>query len=538
MRSSATAGLTPQQLLDRRRAQNKLAQRRFREKARMSRSSASSSAVSYLSATSALPSFPPHLDFAATAPPRVGQVRIRSASSDSASSSFPVSLSSQVSSPTSSCTELNTPTMPTFNHVAMPSSSLPSLNGGSLDVQPVLVAHEPKPDIASTESSFYMPPPLTYFDPSDFASFDPVYPQPVPIVPSAAPLTYSSLASSSSTLHRNIGLKMLGMHSDAFLMSQPLPSLSLLSNAMLFSPHGTPQHVPHKSSCIPVSSFENLLRIPSRPSSSSASGTEEPSLSPLSSSSSTLSSTSQPYEPVTSTAVTSQSAELCLERAISMYNAGGSSATSTRSVAIASQSFARVIELLGARFGLDRNGQGLPSLLARLQLDGKLSENAETNKGLVFDACIDWDKMALNMLPVTEQLLYPHRAFIDACLPWPAVRSRLLKQSLTSPVCEQEFALDLLLSILSSDESLSTFHVYGDDVFDPEAWKLSEGMLTKWLGLFDDSIVRRTNWWRRQRGLPDLVIPTPLDSSNDSVRQGLGTGSLDQVHRLAATLYA
>ncbi|KAJ1024440.1 hypothetical protein NDA13_004373 [Ustilago tritici] len=531
MRSSATAGLTSQQLLDRRRAQNKLAQRRFREKARMSRSSASSSAVSYLSATSALPSFPTHLDLAATAPPRVGQVRIRSASSDSASSSFPVSLSSQVSSPTSSCTELNTSTMPTFNHVAMPSSSLPSLNGGSLDVQPVLVAHEPKPDIASTESSFYMPPPPTYFDPSGFASFDPVYSQPVPIVPSAAPLTYSSLASLSSTLHRNIGLKMLGMHSDAFLMSQPLPSLSLLSNAMPFSPHGTPQHVPHESSCIPVSSFENLLCIPSRPSSSFASGTEEPSLSAPSSSFSTLSSTSQPYEPVTSTAAASQSAEFCLERAISMYNAGGSSATSV-------ESFARVIELLGARFGLDRNGQGLPSLLARLQLDGKLSENAETNKGLVFDACIDWDKMALNMLPVTEQLLYPHRAFIDACLPWPAVRSRLLKQSLTSPVCEQEFALDLLLSILSSDESLSTFHVYGDDVFDPEAWKLSEGMLTKWWGLFDDSIVRRTNWWRRQRELPDLVIPTPLDSSNDSVRQGLGTGSLDQVHRLAATLCA
>lgn len=405
MRSSATAGLTPQQLLDRRRAQNKLAQRRFREKARMSRSAASSSSVSFLSATSTLPAFPAHLDLAAAAPTRVAQPRIRSASSDSSSSSFSVSLSSRVSSPTSSCTELNTPTMPTFNHGAMPSSSLPFLS------QPALAGHVSKPDLTMADTSFYMPPPPTQFGPQGFAPFDPVYHQPVPIVPSAEPLTYSSLASSSSTLHRSVGLKMPGMHSDPFLMSQPLPSPSLLSNAMLFAPHDSAQPI------LQDHSFENLLRIPSRPSSCSTSGTEEPELSPSLAPSSTSTSSSQSYAPAHFTVEVDSSADSCLEKAIADYAARAPSAASTQSVAIASHLFARVIELISIRFGLDRDGEGFPSLLALLQPNGKLTNEDETSKGLVFDAAIDWDKMPSNMLPTTEQLLYPHRAFIDACLP-------------------------------------------------------------------------------------------------------------------------
>lgn len=97
--------------------------------------------------------------------------------------------------------------------------------------------------------------------------------------------------------------------------------------------------------------------------------------------------------------------------------------------------------------------------------------------------------------------------------------------------------MDLLLSVLSSDESVSSFRVYGDDVLEPEAWELSEAMLTKWWGLFDDSIMRRTNWWRRQRGLAALSVPTPSETANQYEQQGLGTGSLDQVHHLATSLF-
>ena len=489
--------------------------------------------------------------------PRNGQPRIRSASSDSSCSSSSVSLSSQVSSPTSTCTELSTPTMPTFNGMHQPEVTF--LN--NMQAPHLFMAHEPKTDLGLADGPFCMPPPTSFVAPS-YAPFDASFPQPASSVPSSEPLTYSSLAASSSAIQRNIGLKMVGMHSDPFLMSQPLPSPSLLlgsssnpsmiSNALLFTPHGALPPMPQDAQSLPSTSFENLLRIPSRPSpasnASDAASIDEPGLSSPSSSSSLATKTSSEInvKPLSFLSdgpgeiETSQPASANLDKAIANYVAR-SNAISTfpvpQSVAIASQPFSRVVELIGARFGLERNGEGLPQLLHRLQLSGKDSEEGESCKGLVFDATIDWDAMGSNMLPTTEQLLYPHRAFLDACLPWPAVRSRLLKHALTSPVCEQELALDLLLSVLSSDEALSSFRVYGDDILDPEAWELSERMLIKWWGLFDDSVIRRTNWWRRQRGLKDLCVPTPNEAANDSERQGLGTGSLDQVHRLASTLF-
>ncbi|SPO26107.1 uncharacterized protein UTRI_02382 [Ustilago trichophora] len=439
MRSSATAGLTPQQLLDRRRAQNKLAQRRFREKARMARAAGSASSASYLAAAaSAMPTFPPHLDL--TAPsmmPRMGHGRIRSASSDSSCSTSSVSLSSQVSSPSSSCTELNTPTMPTLTaaHPPPPVTFLSSTGSSNPATAPVFVAEiEPKSDLALIEGAFRMPPP------PHFATNSPS-------------VTYSSLASSSTPplLRFIVALAQDGW--DAFrsfpyksTSSQPFAPLgpsgnnpSMLSGAMFFAP-------PHESQSMLSTSFENLLRIPSRPStcsnaSSDATSSEEPCLSPPSSSS-------------TSTTHTTPSLLTDTHQAITTHN---------RTQASQSASF---------------------------HLGKAISEHA------------------------TQQLLYPHRAFIDACLPWAAVRSRLLKHALTNPVCEEELALDLLLSILSPDETVASFTVYGDDILDPEAWELSQHMLNKWWGLFDDSAIRRSNWWRRQRGLKDLVIPVSTGTTN------------------------
>lgn len=572
MRSSATAGLTPQQLLDRRRAQNKLAQRRFREKARMARAAGSASSASYLAAAaaSAMPTFPPHLDLTASSMvPRLGHGRIRSASSDSSCSSSSVSLSSQVSSPSSSCTELNTPTMPTFTAAYQPPpvTFMSSNNGSIPHAGPVFVAEvDPKSDLGLIKGAFCIPPPplasTNSFVAQGYAPFEQqIFPQPPPPPPhislSEQPsVTYSSLASSSSSsIHRNVGLKMVGMHSDPFLMSQPLPSPSLLlgssssnpsmlSGAMFFAP-------PHESQSMPSTSFENLLCIPSCPStcsntSSDATHSEEPCLSPPSSSStSTTHTTPTLLTDALQATIThnetqvSQSASFHLGKAISKH---ATRPSRLGSVAITSQPFSRVIEQIGARFGFDlKDGEDLSPLLSRLHLDGKRIEDTQPCKGLVFDAAIDWDVMGSNMLPTTEQLLYPHRAFIDACLPWPAVRSRLLKHALTNPLCEEELALDLLLSILSPDEALASFTVYGDDILDPDAWELSQHMLNKWWGLFDDSSIRRSNWWRRQRGLKDLVIPTfsgeDESANNESQRNGFGTGSLDQVHHLASTLF-
>lgn len=560
MRSSATAGLTPQQLLDRRRAQNKLAQRRFREKARMARAAGNNPTAAFLAATTAHPSFPAHFDL--TAPTaRTGQPRVRSASSDSACSSSSASTSSQVSSPTSTCTELSTPTMPSFHGVPQPDVAF----SGNIQTPSMFTASDAKPELSMRHAAFSMPPPPAFL-PSSYAPFDTSANYPVSSSDAAfsEPLTYSSLAASSVAANRNTALKSAGVHSDPFLMSQPLPSPSLLlgtpanltvpSNVLLFASHGASEPWPQETQHMSQASFENLLRIPSRPSTcsnaSDAAASDASGLSPpLSSAASPVKTSSESVAEDLSyltdaflnpnEAQPGQHASSHLDKAISDHVARSSATAAEATVSpitIASQPFARVVATIGDRFGLGRNGEGLSPLLSRLQLCGKPSRTAETRKGLVFDANIDWEAMGPNMLPTTEQLLYPHRAFLDACLPWPAVRSRLLKHALTSPVCEEELAFDLLLSVLSSDEALSSFHVYGDDILDPEAWELSERMLTKWWGLFDDSVIRRTNWWRRQRGLQGLVIPSPSESANEAERQGLGTGSLDQVHRLAATL--
>ncbi|CBQ72534.1 conserved hypothetical protein [Sporisorium reilianum SRZ2] len=549
MRSSATVGLTPQQLLDRRRAQNKLAQRQFREKARMARSQG-------VDASSCdLPAFPAPLDLArANAMPRkVGMApRVRSSSSDSScTSSSAASLSSQVSSPTSSCTELNTPTVPHFHdmHSAklMAVADMPSTS--------TLLAHDLKHDPTMAEPCLYMPPPAapTTFLPPSYAALNAVFPAPVPLLPPASePLTYSSLASST----HNIGLKMIGIHADPFLMSQPLPSPSLP-----LWPSGLHTIVPASSADVAPyaagmqgsgasTSFENLLRISSEPSSTSSSASEdlsasEPCFSPSSAATSLPESgamclplLAEKLHTLEADTEAGRCASVHLDKAISAHSArlqSGALPAATHTVAIASQPFASAVEQIGARFGLAR-GEGLAALLSRLQLYGRLDADSESSKGLVFDAAIDWDAMGANMLPTTEQLVYPHRAFLDACLPWPAARSRLLKHSLTNPVCEEEFALDLLLSVLSADETLASFRVHGDDVLDPEAWELSERMLSKWWGLFDDATLRRTNWWRRLRGLDQLAFPTVGEDAAEAHRQGLGTGSLDQVHRLAASL--
>ncbi|KAJ9476229.1 hypothetical protein PHBOTO_006320 [Pseudozyma hubeiensis] len=554
MRSSITAGLTPQQLLDRRRAQNKLAQRRFREKARMSRFSGTSpSSYSIMNDTAAtLPAVPAHLDVDAANSLPLGSStsRGRSASSDSSSTSASSSLSSQLLSPGSSCTELSTPTMPSFNSKAMRPTE-PAIVS-NLSAPPIFAMDDITSENLMTDATFCMTSaPLS----GVYASFGSSFPRDPLAMPPSQPLTYSGLAGSSNSL-RNIGLKMVGLHADPFLMSQSLPSPALpgsrssaLPTDTLFGPLFEPRFAQEsQSQC--SASFENLLRINPQPSMRSSTSAEvdigEPVLSPSSGSLKPFRSTDEPEVAslslladgahVSLDTEASQSASLHLDQAIAKHVHTVGSRGSAQSITIASRPFALVVELIGSRFGLTGSGQDLPQLLSRLQLHGNLDAQTETSKGLVFDAAINWDTMGTNMLPTTEQLLYPHRAFIDTCLPWPAVRTRLLKHALTNPVCEEEFALDLLLSILSSDEALSSARVYGDDVLDPEAWELSERMWAKWWGLFDDSVVRRTNWWRRQRGLGDLVYPPSTYTGNDSVRQGLGTGSLAEVHRLVTTL--
>ncbi|UZJ53733.1 hypothetical protein CBS101457_003053 [Exobasidium rhododendri] len=55
------------------------------------------------------------------------------------------------------------------------------------------------------------------------------------------------------------------------------------------------------------------------------------------------------------------------------------------------------------------------------------------------------------------------------------------------------------------------FHIWGDDPMDEEAWEVSETFAQKWWFLLDDKILRRTAWWRRQRGLPPIKRAIALE---------------------------
>lgn len=571
MRSSTTAGLTPQQLLDRRRAQNKLAQRRFREKARLARSGGLSSSTYYLDErSSGRPTIPSRPDSTAdtSLSPVSANPRVRSASTDSSLTSSTVSLSSQVSSPTSTCTEINTPTVLNLSSKGMrPTEAIIVSN---ISNPPLFGMDEIKPTSFMADAALRMPPPQpsaslppvvsTYIPPS-YVPLESDLLQATSLAPPSQSLTYDDIVGSSSS-QRNIGLKIVGMHTDPFLMSHPLPSPSLVPgpaarssippDTMFLAPPFSCRTVQEETRPQPSTSFEHLLRVTSQSSSCSSASEKSSKNSSYTTPSSTCSMPSKskvesdaaPLAPLSqrlflpNNTVASQCVNSRLGKAISQYvrivDAGGCKHAS-QPIAIVSQPFARAIELIGHRFGLTRNGEGVAQLLSRLELDGRPCSH-ETSKGLVFDSTIPWNTMPPNMLPTTEQLLYPHCAFVDACLPWPVVRSRLLKHALTNPLCEEEFALDLLLSILSPDEALASVRVHGDDVLDPEAWELSERLWTKWSGLFDESIVRRTNWWRRQRGLGNLCILKSNESASGSVHPVLGTGSLDQNYHLITTL--
>jgi hypothetical protein len=519
MCSGTTAGLTSQQLLERRREQNKLAQRRFRKKARMARSmglamASTSSSRSNLETARSL--VLPHILSpasvlatgcgapieCATLPSFECLSSSASSSSSSPSSSSSSSQPSRVPNPTSSGAELHTPGMPSY--LELTKTHMTKSNGGK--ELSALMTHGQK------EQQDWDHHPSLFATSHD--TLDHGYPNCAPLLVNPAPTMRSGLLP-PSFVDRDAGVRVSGMHSCP-LLKQSMQNTTLIPprTASLLTPSSSMiSQAKAFTQAEPVSATDYLDRLEGSPTT-------------------TLYDESEAAEDSTETQ----------RKAISGYVARATpqqrhSLQPHKPIPIAPLPFARVVESITARFGLTRGSGGLPIMLSRLELHIKCgSSRIGSGKGLIFDPDVHWGSLCSNMLPTYEQLLYAHRAFVDTCLPWPAVRSRLVMRTLTMPVCEEELALDLLLSILFTDEGVASFHVCGDDVLDPEAWELGERMLQKWWGLFDDSIVRRTNWWRRQRGLEEISPPTLSDSMNDFEKQGLGSGSLAEVHRLASVL--
>ncbi|PWN23564.1 hypothetical protein BCV69DRAFT_3149 [Microstroma glucosiphilum] len=114
---------------------------------------------------------------------------------------------------------------------------------------------------------------------------------------------------------------------------------------------------------------------------------------------------------------------------------------------------------------------------------------------------------APNIHPTKLQLEVPHSIFIDV-LPWPSVRDRLIRLVSAGEVDIHDVKGDLVGKDFGTVGAGNTVQIHGDDPLDEESWELSEHFLQKYhvclqLG---PKIIRRTNFWRRMRGEPDVVL--------------------------------
>lgn len=101
-----------------------------------------------------------------------------------------------------------------------------------------------------------------------------------------------------------------------------------------------------------------------------------------------------------------------------------------------------------------------------------------------------------NLIPTFEQRTIPHQMHIDI-LPWPSIRTNILKQMAT--INQSELSLDLERNHLK---------VWGSTPWDPMGWEMSEEFLHKWWFLLDLSVLQSTNFWRAQRGERKISFPS------------------------------
>lgn len=118
---------------------------------------------------------------------------------------------------------------------------------------------------------------------------------------------------------------------------------------------------------------------------------------------------------------------------------------------------------------------------------------------------LPWDKIPKNMHPTEAQLRIDHHPFIDIAFPWPSMREKILTMLANDIIDQADLYEDCFLSGLpgSSNQELA-FLAWGTDLSDPFAWEISERFAQKWWFLLDEEMIYRSNWWRKQRGLPAL----------------------------------
>lgn len=97
------------------------------------------------------------------------------------------------------------------------------------------------------------------------------------------------------------------------------------------------------------------------------------------------------------------------------------------------------------------------------------------------------------LVPTELQLTVPHLSYIDI-LPFPSMRNRII--AAMAIINEDDFRRDI------AEQDL---RCWGRSPWDSRGWELTEAFVDKWWFLMDESTVAGTNWWRRERGEPEIV---------------------------------
>ncbi|PWN38616.1 uncharacterized protein FA14DRAFT_153935 [Meira miltonrushii] len=123
----------------------------------------------------------------------------------------------------------------------------------------------------------------------------------------------------------------------------------------------------------------------------------------------------------------------------------------------------------------------------------------------LMDKRLRWENIPLNMHPTEAQLRIDHHPFIDIAFPWPSMREKILTMLASSIIDEGDLCDDCFQSGLPGNPNQEpAFLIWGTDYSDPFAWEVGEKFAQKWWFLLDEEIIYRSNWWRKQRGLPAL----------------------------------
>jgi hypothetical protein len=91
------------------------------------------------------------------------------------------------------------------------------------------------------------------------------------------------------------------------------------------------------------------------------------------------------------------------------------------------------------------------------------------------------------------QRAIPHLSYVDI-LPFPSMRDRILNA--VSIIDEDDLCNDLV------QEQIQCWSRFA---WDSRGWELPASFVDKWWFLIDEEVVDSTNFWRRERGDPELV---------------------------------